>query len=150
MVSRKTLQSVALASLAAVGGGSAALGLYAVTRPEPPTPLAVVGSDAVDLGRLTPGQIVKTRFVVRNVSWSKSARIRDTFQSCACTVANVSRSELKPGDQADVDLTFTAGQTAGPTRADVLIITDVPGKELPDALTLIVMATVDPRPEGGR
>jgi hypothetical protein len=133
---------IMLLTLGAVGGASVALFVTFLLTPEPAMPLAVVGSNLVELGTLAPGEQRNVKFRVKNTSWRRPVKIKEVLQSCSCSVVQVEKKELTPQEVVDVELKFTGRSEIGPAQATVYLVVATDGKAINDAVTLTLTAVV--------
>jgi len=78
-----------------------------------------------DFGRLRPLESVNCSIPLRNVG-NVSLTISNLRSSCGCTVAELEKQELRPGEGTELHVTFTAGSTPGKTRKTVTFRTNDP------------------------
>jgi len=95
------------------------------------------GAITVDLGRVSPGDVVKQEALIRNTS-SEQWNVVGVQSSCRCAAASIIPSSIEPGDDAVVVVEYHAPiEEKDDLRTIMFSI-----KELSDPLTLTVKATV--------
>ncbi|TRX48402.1 DUF1573 domain-containing protein [Fulvivirga sp. M361] len=78
-----------------------------------------------DFGRLKPGKVVSTEFILTNEG-KKPLEIRTHKSNCDCTTAKFSKTTLKEGEKATVKVTFNAKGRRGNQQKSVTIFSNDP------------------------
>ncbi len=76
-------------------------------------------------GEITEGDIVGTEFKFTNTG-KKNLEILKTKTSCGCTASNPSKSILKPGESATINVSFNSKNREGEETKTVTVITNDP------------------------
>ncbi len=76
-----------------------------------------------DFGRVQAGQVVKHVFTFINTSPSLLA-INAINTSCGCTVPEVKKKSLAPGESTEIEVSFNSLGYAGPVQQYVYVHTD--------------------------
>lgn len=76
-----------------------------------------------DFGRVREGHIVKHAFRLKNES-DKTLTIKDAHTSCGCTVSKVKKKELKPGESAEIEVSFNSKGYKGEVKQFIYVNTD--------------------------
>ena len=69
--------------------------------------LSILGGDTVEFGRVLPRQYRRTLMAIN--TGSDTLTINGSHAPCACTMMNISRSVLPPGDTMTLDVAIDAG-----------------------------------------
>ncbi len=92
-----------------------------------------------DFGEVQFGKETSATFQVRNAG-AEAVTIRRVRTSCGCTTANVSTTEIRPKESADLTVKFdSSGLKAGKTTKTVLVESNEPGNPI---AKLRIFATV--------
>lgn len=113
----------------------------------PPLSANLVGSDAriifdpprVELGEVLQEKGAQTRVTYKNVGTSQ-ARIVDVKSSCNCTVPELKKRTLQPGESAELEINYNPGANRGPVNQSVLLYLE--GKV--DPVTLQISGEIVP------
>lgn len=65
-----------------------------------------------DFGEFEQGKVVETVFTIKNVG-DKDLYIVDAYASCGCTVPEVTKEAIKPGDSAPIKVKFDSNGKSG-------------------------------------
>jgi hypothetical protein len=136
----KLITTIVVAALVGVGLGYAAtVAEFGVSPPMPNLggPVAVSGRQprllveqlAHDFGRMYQNSEDKHTFVLRNVGLA-DLRITPGKPSCRCTVSQVSRKVIPPGETAEVTLTWKTGYSRNKFAKTAPISTNDPTQPL--------------------
>ena len=88
--------------------------------------IEIVGGFAKNWGAVTPKDSpLKTNLVIKNVG-TDPLLISKLKPSCGCTTAPLKKSELKPGESTDVEITFNVASNTGPVKKTITIETNDP------------------------
>lgn len=82
-----------------------------------------------DFGSITSGDVVETNFTLTNVGKS-DLNIRKTKASCGCTVPELAKMDLKPGESVDLKVTFNTYGRRGNQIKTVTIYSNDPLKPI--------------------
>src|SRR5262245_38596419 len=91
--------------------------------PGAPQPAVVVDSDSYDFGKMQRGEKQRHVFTFRN-DGKGVLLLRPGQPSCKCTVSNVSKRTVQPGETSEVLIEWTAEQEPGPFRKTAPIYTN--------------------------
>lgn len=143
----RVLFVVALALLAVIAGW------YILTTPgrkpvvvsiyEPP--IVSVEERVKDIGQVQTDSKVETGFLLYNIG-GKHLRISGVDTSCGCTVADVSKKVVAPGDFTQLKVELDTSIKLGKIRKKILVHSNDPKR--PD-LALFVVGEVMPKPMQG-
>lgn len=86
-----------------------------------------IGEALHDFGNITTGDVVETTFKLTNTGKS-DLNIRKTKASCGCTVPQLEKIDLKPGESVDMKVTFNSYGRRGNQIKTVTIYTNDPLK----------------------
>jgi hypothetical protein len=100
-----------------------------------------VESDTHDFGTIFQMRTYKAVFKLRN-SGTADLRIDRVSAPCGCTAALLSDKRIKPGGEAEVEVTFKSGMYSRPTRKAIRVLSNDP--ETPQK-KLYIKAAVLPR-----
>lgn len=78
-----------------------------------------------DFGKSQEGEVLKHIFVLKNES-PPTLNIKGTNTSCGCTVSEVKKKVLLPGEETSVDVQFDTRGYSGPVRQYIYVYTDNP------------------------
>jgi len=78
-----------------------------------------------DFGEFDQGKIVETSFTIKNVG-DKDLYIVDAYASCGCTVPEVTKEAIKPGDSAPIKVKFDSSGKSGEVTKTVNIRCNTP------------------------
>lgn len=73
-----------------------------------------------DFGQIDQGEIVETTFKIKNVG-KNNLYIVDAHGSCGCTVPEVTKEAIKPGESAPVNVKFDSNGKSGEVTKTVMI-----------------------------
>ncbi|OGS73758.1 MAG: hypothetical protein A3G95_07420 [Flavobacteria bacterium RIFCSPLOWO2_12_FULL_31_7] len=73
-----------------------------------------------DFGEIEQGEIVETTFLIKNVG-DKNLYIVDAHGSCGCTVPEVTKEAIKPGESAPISVKFDSNGKSGEVTKTVMI-----------------------------
>ncbi|NKB25867.1 MAG: DUF1573 domain-containing protein [Kiritimatiellae bacterium] len=82
-------------------------------------PKFVCDNPVFDFGK-TDADAVTHTFVIRNIG-DQLGKVKKTRPSCGCTVANISKKEIDPGDYTEIDVKFNAKGRKGNQRKTVRV-----------------------------
>ncbi len=94
----------------------------------PPTirgPLAKSPETTFNFGRIERGTSMKHAFKIRNVG-DALLKVEVVSTTCKCTVGDLGKNEIPPGDETDVLLEWTAKTPPGPFRHGATLSTNDP------------------------
>lgn len=78
-----------------------------------------------DFGEFEQGKIVETVFTIKNVG-DKDLYIVDAYASCGCTVPEVTKEAIKPGESAPIKVKFDSNGKSGEVTKTVNIRCNTP------------------------
>jgi len=78
-----------------------------------------------NFGTLKEGAVAKHKFLLRNYS-RKDLEIRDITSSCGCTVAEVKKKKIKPGDSTSIEVKFNSKGYRGEITQFIFVTMDSP------------------------
>ncbi len=88
--------------------------------------LEIVGGTTKNWGKVSPKDSpLKASIVIKNTG-TDPLMISKLKPSCGCTTAPLKKSELKPGESTDVDVTFNVSSNTGPVKKTITIETNDP------------------------
>jgi hypothetical protein len=73
-----------------------------------------------DFGQIEQGEIVETTFKIKNVG-DNDLYIVDAHGSCGCTVPEVTKEAIKPGESAPISVKFDSNGKSGEVTKSVMI-----------------------------
>jgi hypothetical protein len=73
-----------------------------------------------DFGELEQGEIVETTFLIKNIG-ENDLYIVDAHGSCGCTVPEVTKEAIKPGESAPISVKFDSNGKSGEVTKSVMI-----------------------------
>ena len=76
-----------------------------------------------DFGQVREGQIVKHAFRLQNES-DKTITIKDTHTSCGCTTSEIKKRVLRPGESAEIGVSFNSKGYSGEVKQFIYVNTD--------------------------
>jgi hypothetical protein len=76
-----------------------------------------------DFGKMEQGEIVKYSFHFKNVG-EAPLRINRVSTSCGCTVGKYPHEPVKPGEEADIDVTFNSAHKMGYQNKSIMILSN--------------------------
>lgn len=103
-----------------------------------------LSSTVVDFGDLRPNQIVTRTTTIENQS-DQPIRIRGVRVSCGCTVAEYPEEWIQPGENAEIELSFSSGDLWGPVQRYALL--QIEGYNQPMRITTVAHVNHGIRPE---
>lgn len=94
-----------------------------------PASQTATGADSLtrDFGAVRTGEVLAHDFTIRNDS-DKDMNITGTTTSCGCTVSEIKKSLLKPGDSTEVTVKLDTKGYTGAVQQFVYVNTDSPDK----------------------
>jgi len=128
-------------------------GFYILTTPgRKPVVVSIYGPPIIsaeqrvqDVGKVLTDSKVKTEFQVYNVG-GKRLSIKDVQTSCGCTVAQISKNVISPGDFSRIQVEMDTSLKLGPVRKKITVISNDPKRP---ELALFLIGTVLPKPMAG-
>ena len=78
-----------------------------------------------DFGEIEQGKIVETVFTIKNVG-DKDLFIVDAYASCGCTVPEVTKEAIKPGESAPINVKFDSNGKSGEVTKTVNVRCNTP------------------------
>lgn len=144
MRSRSRMVSIVIFVLLTVLGG-----YYILTTPgRKPVVVSIYGPPIIsaekrvqDVGKVPTDSKVQTEFQVYNIG-GKRLSIKDVETSCGCTVAQISKRALSPGDFTNIRVEMDTSLKQGPVRKKITVLSNDP--ERPE-LALFVVGNVLPK-----
>jgi hypothetical protein len=112
-----------------------------LSRPQVPATLEAVNS-LYDVGEVGQGETKSVEFELVN-HFPRNVEIKDVATTCACTVADLAKRVLAPGEKATLKADWRTGASRGKRATDLTILFAPEGKPA-DRLTLRVQGTVVP------
>ncbi len=76
-----------------------------------------------DFGKIPAGTKAQHVFVFKNEGAQKLT-IKNVSTSCGCTASKVDKTELKPGEETEINVTFNSSAYNGPVKQFVYVNTD--------------------------
>ena len=73
-----------------------------------------------DFGEIEQGEIAETAFTIKNVG-DNDLYIVDAHGSCGCTVPEVTKEAIKPGESAPISVKFDSNGKSGEVTKTVMI-----------------------------
>jgi len=73
-----------------------------------------------DFGQIEQGKIVETTFTIKNIG-ENDLYIVDAHGSCGCTVPEVTKEAIKPGESAPISVKFDSNGKSGEVTKTVMI-----------------------------
>jgi len=73
-----------------------------------------------DFGQIEQGKIAETTFTIKNVG-DNDLYIVDAHGSCGCTVPEVTKEAIKPGESAPISVKFDSNGKSGEVTKTVMI-----------------------------
>ena len=93
-----------------------------------PAPMAAVNTQTDpfvwDFGQVNAGQIMKHEFPLKNEGKFLPLTIKDVNTSCGCTVSDVKKKVLKPGESTVIAVSFNSTGYNGPVEQFIYVHTD--------------------------
>jgi mono/diheme cytochrome c family protein len=125
-------------------------GIYTLTTPgRKPVVVSIYGPPIisaeqriVNVGKVSTDSKVQAEFQVYNIG-GKRLRIRDVETSCGCTVAQLSKNTLIPGDFTRVQVDMDTSLKIGPVRKKITVLSNDPQRP---ELTLFLVGQVLGKP----
>jgi hypothetical protein len=78
-----------------------------------------------DFGEFEQGKVVETVFTIKNVG-DKDLYIVDAYASCGCTVPEVTKEAIKPGESAPIKVKFDSNGKSGEVTKTVNVRCNTP------------------------
>ncbi len=78
-----------------------------------------------DFGQVKQGELQKHNFILKNES-QKTLNIKSVNTSCGCTVSEVQKNTLQPGEETSIGVTFNSKGYSGAVQQFVYVNTDDP------------------------
>lgn len=91
-----------------------------------------------DFGRVKAGEILKHAFILKNDS-ENTLQIKDVTTSCGCTVSQVKKKMLLPGETTLIEVRFNSKGYSGAAQQFVYVHTDAIDNPI---IRYIIKATV--------
>lgn len=88
-------------------------------------PKIVVPEPVYDFGQVGPRTRTQGKFVFKNEG-TETLEITRIQSTCGCTVPQLTKREYKPGEQGQIDVTFSAGSREGVTTKNLFIHSNDP------------------------
>jgi hypothetical protein len=76
-----------------------------------------------DFGAVKAGSVAEHTFVLTNDS-ANDLKIKDTTTSCGCTVSEIKKKQLKPGESTTISIKFDTKGYSGAVKQFVYVNTD--------------------------
>ena len=96
------------------------------TKAEPTRgPMAQVPETTFNFDRIERGTSMKHKFKIRNVG-DKPLKVEVVSTTCKCTVGDLGKNDIPPGEETDVELEWTAKTPPGPFRHGATLSTNDP------------------------
>lgn len=73
-----------------------------------------------DFGKIDQGEVVETTFSIKNVG-TNDLYIVDAHGSCGCTVPEVTKEAIRPGESAPISVKFDSNGKSGEVTKSVMI-----------------------------
>ena len=73
-----------------------------------------------DFGEIEQGEIVETTFLIKNVG-DKNLYIVDAHGSCGCTVPEVTKEAIEPGESAPISEKFDSNGKSGEVTKTIMV-----------------------------
>lgn len=108
-------------------------------------PIASVEERVRDIGQVQTDSKVKTGFLIYNIG-GKHLRISGVDTSCGCTVADVSKKVIAPGDFTRLEVELDTSIKLGKVRKKIVVHSNDPKRP---ELALFVVGDVLPKPMEG-
>jgi hypothetical protein len=140
--SMKPVILILLLAAAAGAGLGTALGYIEARLPEQPArstgateaeddrpkrgPVAQVPEKEFNFDRIEQGASMKHAFKIRNVG-DAPLKVSVLKTTCKCTVGDLAKNEIAPGEETEVELEWTAKTSPGPFRHGATLSTSDPG-----------------------
>lgn len=99
-----------------------------------------------DFGQVKEGVVLKHDFLFRNES-DKTLKITDITTSCGCTVSEVKKKVIPPGEETQIKVSFKTKGYSGPTQQIVYVHTDNLDNSI---LRFIIKADIIKNKQGGK
>ncbi len=78
-----------------------------------------------DFGQVRAGDVVRHDFIIKNTK-SKVLNIKEVHTSCGCTVSEVPKKVLQPGEDAPIQVKMDTKGDSGPVKQHIYVNTDDP------------------------
>lgn len=115
--------------------------------PPAPAPKLVLSSGAWDFGTVKYGPVLEKTLTLRNEG-NIDLQILGMLGSCACTIADITRTVIPPGESAVVTIRFDTTKRQGDIDVTIKIRSSDPQKELSVFnVSGVVKRLIDVRPE---
>ena len=92
-------------------------------------PKLSITETTIDFGKIKQGEKAKATYTLTNEG-NTDLNIRMTKSTCSCVTAKVSKDTIKPGDSAELVLTFDSDARRGNQQKSVSIFTNDPGRSI--------------------
>jgi len=79
--------------------------------------------DHFDFGKVVEGQIVNHDFEIQNTG-NAELNISDVHASCGCTAAKPEKSDLKPGEKTNINVSFNSSNRIGEQEKYIYVISN--------------------------
>jgi hypothetical protein len=93
-----------------------------------PMPKVSFNKEKYDFDTVYQNQTVKTVFTITNYGASV-LYIRKTKASCGCTVPNLPKMELRPGESMPIEVAFSTGTRSGKQQKSITVLCNDPNKQ---------------------
>ncbi len=134
----KLAVSILLVCIIATDGGSIA---GADTQDEHGVPRLYLPKPTHDFGKVRSGETVRCSIPVQNVG-TDVLKITNVKAGCSCSVAKLKKSELMPGDETMLDVSYKAGSYASTIKRTIRFETNDPKAK---TATITLLGEVVPR-----
>lgn len=103
-------------------------------------PIISVENRVVDIGKVESGSQPKAHFILYNIG-GQTLRVKEVSPSCGCTVAQLSKKTIAPGDFTQIDTVLDTRLKQGKIRKQITVYSNAPQRpELALFLTGEVLA----------
>lgn len=76
-----------------------------------------------DFGKVNPGEVLKHDFILSNHS-QKTLNVKEVNTSCGCTVPDLKKKSLMPGESTPLEVKFNSKGYSGPITQYIYVHTD--------------------------
>jgi uncharacterized cupredoxin-like copper-binding protein len=118
-----TKLNLSLLILLLVFSGCGARHHYTQAQSKPPETKEAFALLTFDFGKVKEGEVLKHEFILKNET-SKILNIKDVNTSCGCTVSEVEKKNLSPGESTVIKVKFNTQGYSGLTQQYIYIHTD--------------------------
>ena len=88
-------------------------------------PRLVLENRMHDFGKIKEGEVLKTRFMLKNDGKS-DLNIRKTHNNCSCTTTTMSKQDIKPGESVEMEVVFDTKGRRGNQQKSITIYSNDP------------------------